>query len=787
MLLSQDYLDIRVFFCYSWVRLITQKMISTLTKRRNSLAEKEEGKVTIEPGLADLALKEIDYQVETIGLQSEIEVIQKFGNSLDHPIEAIYVFPLQDEAIVLGVEMTIGNKKISSELKERQKAREEYEQAVEAGHHASLLEQERPNIFTMSVGGIEPGEEISVKVKCLCPVPWQDSGGRLRIPLVVAPRFIPGTPIGKTGGGWAEDTVEVPDASKITPKVAESVSYGVNIDLKLSPGFTAYLESPTHGTIIEARNISENETAELKVTGIQADRDFIITYKTQSALPTIQVDRSTWSKDGQKEEFALVQLVSGYEVSKKPIEAVFCLDRSGSMAGPKIDGLKRITRMLLDQLEKFPQEVQVGIIIYDTEIEELIPLSKISKEHRDCLDKFDARDGTDIGPALTIATRMFPAKASKDKERCIVLISDGQSEKSDFRPVSGIRIHVVGIDTAVNDTLLKEYAQKSGGANEWVYPGEDYGAVANRLTALVSGPVVQEVALEGLPSEAIAVGISDLFAARPTTITIKLTQPISTFEVTGRMIDGQAMRWKVDLPAEPTTEIGPQLFCKLRMRELNNPKEQTSLSLKYGVLGPTTAFVAVSEKEVPGQKPERVEIPVLLPHTWEFDKIFGGSAYRGVALASLGVDAFGHVALKSTGHGLLSDDLGPTLGYTPSAKQTSGKIRPQPKPKPKEATKEPKLLPMAIDLVAVCRTNDQQKIDSDWKDFLEELEKENQAQFSGWSEVDLAKLYLYMVVLRDHGLKVAIPPIVSAEPTDKGSAAYPFWSVAQKELGKVTK
>jgi len=106
--------------------------------------------------IASIPLRSIHFDAKVRGLQSQVVCQQRFANTADKPVEAVYVFPLPDEASIIAVTMKIGSRKIFAELKEKKQAREEYETARDRGQHASLLEQERPNIFTMSVAGIEP-------------------------------------------------------------------------------------------------------------------------------------------------------------------------------------------------------------------------------------------------------------------------------------------------------------------------------------------------------------------------------------------------------------------------------------------------------------------------------------------------------------------------------------------------------------------------------------------------------------------------------------------------------
>jgi Ca-activated chloride channel homolog len=205
-----------------------------------------------------IPLRKISFSAKISGMFAQVICQQEFENQNNIPIAAVYVFPLPEEAAIVGCDMSIGDRNISAELKEREQARQEYEKAISAGHHASLLEQKRENIFRINVGGIEPGEHIKINTTYNQRVPWQNNGGRLNIPLVVAPRFIPGTPSGtKIGDGWSDDTDVVPDASEITPVVAkDGVPYTADIKVHISPGFASHIRGSGREAAIRRHKLS---------------------------------------------------------------------------------------------------------------------------------------------------------------------------------------------------------------------------------------------------------------------------------------------------------------------------------------------------------------------------------------------------------------------------------------------------------------------------------------------------------------------------------------------------
>ncbi|MHC4909354.1 MAG: VIT and vWA domain-containing protein, partial [Planctomycetota bacterium] len=138
-------------------------------------------------------LNHTDVTVEVSGPFSRVTVNQRYTNDYDETIEAVYVFPLSHEGAVDRMTMTVGDRVVVGEVKERAEARQIYESARAAGYVASLLEQERPNIFTQSVANIEPGATIDIEISYVELIETVDGVSSFTFPMVVAPRYIPGS------------------------------------------------------------------------------------------------------------------------------------------------------------------------------------------------------------------------------------------------------------------------------------------------------------------------------------------------------------------------------------------------------------------------------------------------------------------------------------------------------------------------------------------------------------------------------------------------------------------
>src|SRR6266852_2861439 len=184
-------------------------------------------------------LKHTDVKAQISGFLSRVVVTQEFENPFKEKIEAVYTFPLPQNAAVDDMTMIVGDRTVRGKILRREEAQAVYEAAKSNGQTASLLDQERPNIFTQSVANILPGEQIKITISYVETLKYEDGAYEFMFPMVVGPRYVPGGPTGGQGNGFAPDTNQVPDASRVTPQpVPEGMRAGhdVSIDVALDAG-----------------------------------------------------------------------------------------------------------------------------------------------------------------------------------------------------------------------------------------------------------------------------------------------------------------------------------------------------------------------------------------------------------------------------------------------------------------------------------------------------------------------------------------------------------------------
>jgi Ca-activated chloride channel family protein len=233
-----------------------------------------------QPG-PECPLKHTDVKADITGFLARVTVTQEFQNNAADKIEAVYVFPLPRMAAVDRMDMYIGERHVRGDIKRREEARAIYEAARDAGKMAALLDQERPNIFTQHVANIRAGDKIRIVISYVEHLKYEDGNYEWVFPMVVGPRYIPGNPIGKIGGGWAPDTDRVPDASKITPHVTKPgtrAGHDLSLAVSVDAGVPLQsLSSKSHDVLTE-RPGANRAIVRLKDKDVIPNKDFILKY-----------------------------------------------------------------------------------------------------------------------------------------------------------------------------------------------------------------------------------------------------------------------------------------------------------------------------------------------------------------------------------------------------------------------------------------------------------------------------------------------------------------------------
>ena len=443
--------------------------------------------------LADCPLKHTSVNADISGPVARVNVVQEFQNPFTDTIEAVYAFPLPHDAAVDSMTMTVGSRVIQGKIKAREEARALYEAARAAGQVASLLEQERPNIFTQSVANVLPGENVKVSISYAQILKFQDGNYEFTFPMVVAPRYVPGTPAGKQAGGWSPDTNQVRDASRITPQVVpEGTRAGHDLSLEVAIDAGLPIGNPTsknHDIDVLWRG-ANSAVVRLKDENVIPNKDFILSYDLggQTIQDTLLTHRST--KGGY---FALVlQPPARVGVSDTvPKELIFVLDTSGSMMGFPIEKAKEAMRLALDGL--YPQDT-FNLITFSGDTDILFPQPVPATPANVAMAQLllqsrSGAGGTEMMKAIRAA---LEPSVETGRVRIVCFMTDGEVG-NDFEVLAEVqrhpdaRVFAFGIGQSVNRFLLDGMAEYGRGEVEYVGLKDDGSAAARRFHERIHG------------------------------------------------------------------------------------------------------------------------------------------------------------------------------------------------------------------------------------------------------------------------------------------------------------
>jgi Ca-activated chloride channel family protein len=607
----------------------------------------------LDPGGAPKAvcpLKHTDVKAQISGFLSRVTVTQEFENPFTEKIEAVYTFPLPQNAAVDDMTMLIGDKTVRGKILKREEAQAVYEAAKAGGQRASLLEQERANIFTQSVANILPGEQIKITISYVETLKYEDGSYEFVFPMVVGPRYVPGNATGKQSTGLAPDTDKVPDASRITPPPPPAgmrAGHDISVEVSLDAGVPIdVLNSKTHQVIVE-RPSDRRARVTLQEFATIPNKDFILRYdvagkKINDALLTHYTGTSGF--------FTLIvqppERVTAEDVMPK--ELVFVLDTSGSMSGFPIDKAKETMKMALDNL--YPHDT-FNLITFagDTHILFPEPVSATKENLAKAQAFLESRQGGGGTEMMKAIKASLDPSDAQGHVRIVCFMTDGYVGNDmeiigEVQKHPNARVFAFGIGSSVNRYLLDNMAKHGRGEVEYVALNDDGSAAARRFHERVRNPLLTDISIDwnGMAvSDVYPKVIPDLFGAKPVILTGKYGgNSRGVIRLKGKMSGRDFVREiPVDFSATEKRDVLATLWARTRVDELmaqdfngaqqGTMKEDvkqaiTQLGLDYRLMTQFTSFVAVEEMVVTdGGQPRRIDVPVEVPDGVNRNAILG--------------------------------------------------------------------------------------------------------------------------------------------------------------------
>ncbi|MDB4557799.1 VIT and VWA domain-containing protein [bacterium] len=589
-------------------------------------------------------LEETRVDVEISGVLARVRVSQVFKNPYSSRLEASYVFPMPENCAVDAYSFQIGERVVIGEVKEKEEARKVYQQARKDGRKAALLEQERANVFTQSIANIPPKSMVVVNIEYVHPLEIDENRCLFRYPMTVAPRYIPGTPKSRpnVGRGWATDTDQVPDASRITTDVLPAGMRNGNdvfVTVKIDGGMPIQNIIPvTHE--LDIQKTSETEAVvTLKNQSTIADKDFVIEYQLAGENSTLAslVHRKSEETDG----YVMLALQPKWSVEPTeitPRQVHLVLDTSGSMNGVAISQLRQFAEHVLDHLN--PQD-EFQLIAFNNQSRAFRanPVSANSvniEAGKQFVRGLSAGGGTKLLPALQLA--LGDECDESTPPRYLFLMSDALvgNDHSILRYIQDAkfqdgRVFPIAFGAAPNDYLINRAAELGRGFSLQVTNQDNAPALASRFNELTSLPYMTDIQIDwgGLSVRDQVPGrLPDLYAGKPLVVLGRFDQAGSrTITLKGNVL-GQPVEMKLELELpiqESSHDSIASVWARQRIRQIWNRdvgnettqgrSEITKLGLSHQLVTQYTSFVAVEKElsEVPEGNLVSEVVPSMMP------------------------------------------------------------------------------------------------------------------------------------------------------------------------------
>ncbi len=588
-----------------------------------------------------------DVAIEVHGIVERTRVTQRYVNPTDVWREGVYTFPLPDKAAVDRLRMQVGARLIEGQIRERAQAKKEYAAAKKEGKKATLFEQERPNMFTTSVAHIGPDETVVVTIEYQQTLRHDDGAFRLRFPLAITPRYIPGAPVlaSNEGTGWAMPTDVVTDADRITPPVLHPSQGKVNpvvLTVDLHAGMRLAKIDSSYHSITTEEGPNHRYLVTLAEGVVPADRDFELAWSPDvGAVPVPTM--FTESRGGMT--YALLMVVppaaAPASAVRTPREVQFIVDTSGSMEGVSMVQAKAALALALERLQ--PGE-SFNVIEFNSVTRPLfsapMPVDQATlAAARSFVGGLRARGGTEMAPALEMA---LTSKATPGYVGQVVFLTDGAVGNEDqlfaliHRHLGDRRLFTVGIGPAPNAHFMTKAAQFGRGTFTFIGDVNEVQAKMGALFRKLESPVLTDLGIVWPGGAQVwPQRIPDLYAGEPLVISAAFDGPAKQVTINGRR---SGTPWQSRLAPAPNPAHGVGvLWARAKIGALNDkmregvPEDEIrpqvlAVALEHHLVSKYTSLVAV---DVTPSAPLGIEalktaLPGNLPAGLSHEAIFGG-------------------------------------------------------------------------------------------------------------------------------------------------------------------
>jgi len=585
-----------------------------------------------------IALRGVKVRSRLIGMCQRTTIEQTFVNLEDTPIEAVYTFPLHNDAAVCGFEVITGDRVLTGAIEESEKALEKYDQAIERGHGAFLAEQGRPDVFSVYVGNLKSKQAVTIRLDYIARLEREDKSFRLAIPTTISPRYVTATGV--------DPLDALIDGDLLNPPRAFAVPYGLalEVDVELGREITG-IHSPTHAIKVEKIEKSFSRVT-LKAGITEMNRDIVVLIDlAHEAEPHVQM--STGRKG---ETFMAMTFVPEFSeadlVEHVASETTFVLDCSGSMQGESMAQAVAVLELCLRSLS--PGDA-FNICRFGSTFEMMSSEPLVYSQSTLDLALDYCRAHADLGgtelhaPLQTI----FQTPVSIGNFRQIILLTDGQISNTEAVIALAAahqarnRIFSFGIGNGCSRHLVTGLARATRGAAEFITEGEAMEPKVLRTFSRLGSPHLSEVKLDcGDVKVELAGEIPPVFDGDVLLILARVQgRAPARVELSGRLA-ARTVRWELATTHDPVVQNPDEdllstLWAREKIRALEvelgtasrhrAEKETTlsqqliDLSKEFNLLSSRTSFIAIEHRSLEERtlgRPELRRVPIALTRGW---------------------------------------------------------------------------------------------------------------------------------------------------------------------------
>ncbi|MEN8209172.1 MAG: TonB family protein [Candidatus Fermentibacteria bacterium] len=605
--------------------------------------------------VGELPLEHTSVVIDVSGNLQRATVRQVYGNPYDEVIAAVYTFPLPQSAAVDRMDMWIGDRLIEGKIHERHLAQQIYNEAIEAGQTASLLEQERPNIFTQTVGNILPGDSIVIEISYVAPVEYDDGEYEIVFPMVVGPRFVPGGDLVRRVFDMYEVSTSVEDADRITPPIVPEgtrTGYDIEVSVNLNPGVAIQEYESLNHEVDTKLSWNGTVTITLENEDEIPNRDFVLRYTT--AADRIQSGVIAHNSEMGGHFMMILQPDANIDVGEiTPKEMFFVVDCSGSMSGQPMDVAKETVRQFVRGMNP-NDSFQIMRFSETSSSISRSPLGNTEENVEQGIRYINNMSG--IGGTMMIQGIRAAIGYPEDPERMrfVIFLTDGfignEAEiLGELQRTLGenTRLFSIGVGSSPNRYIIEGLAEEGRGHAYYVGLNEDPDESVAAIYDKINDPYLVGIDIDWgdldvhdiYPSR-----IPDLYAGEPLVIVGQYngsgTETISLSGTVAGERWGQEL--SVTLPSrEEENDVIATLWARKKIHDLTRDMydiygymsndqdiidEITDTALDYQIMSEYTSFVAVSEEvrtDPDSGEPVTVQVPVNMPDGVSYDGIFG--------------------------------------------------------------------------------------------------------------------------------------------------------------------